>query len=208
MAKTLGPKCRQCRREGMKLFLKGARCDTPKCGFAKRDYPPGMHTWRRGKVSDYALQLREKQKAKRYYGIREKQFRRYFHQAERMSGNTGELLLFLLESRLDNVVARSNFATSRSEAKQLISHGHITVNGQKVDICSYQCKPGDVIGVKNKKNNLERVKDRLNNMKSRQVPSWLQVQSDAVQAKMLAAPTRDEVSLPVQEQLIVELCSR
>jgi small subunit ribosomal protein S4 len=192
----------------MKLFLKGLRCDSPKCGYAKRDYPPGQHTWRRGKVSDYALQLREKQKTKRFYGVREKQFRRYFEEAVRRPGNTGETLLVMLESRLDNVVARVNFAVSRSEARQLIAHGHVTVNGKKVDICSYMCKPGDVLGVKNKKNNVERVRERATLMKSRQVPSWLQVQPETVQAKVLAVPTRDEVSLPVQEQLIVELCSR
>jgi small subunit ribosomal protein S4 len=208
MAKTLGPKCRQCRREGMKLFLKGTRCDSPKCGYAKRDYPPGMHTWRRGKVSDYALQLREKQKAKRFYGIREKQFRRYFEVAERMPGNTGEALLRLLELRLDNVLVRANFSASRSESKQLVAHGHVTVNGKKVDICSYTCESGDIVGVRDRGTTVDRVKERVASLKSHQVPSWLQLQADVLQVKVLTEPSRDEVSLPLQEQLIVELCSR
>jgi len=207
MPGTIGPKCRLCRREGMKLFLKGERCESAKCSFVKRDYPPGMHTWRRGKVSDYALQLREKQKAKRFYGVRERQFRRFFAEAERLPGNTGENLLSMLERRLDNVVCRAGFAISRGEGRQLVAHGHVTVNGKKVDVPSFLCKPGDLIGIRDKKKNLERVKARLAR-RGRSVPSWLQVEPEAVRVKVLANPTREEISLPVQEQLIVEFCSR
>jgi small subunit ribosomal protein S4 len=208
MAKHAAAKCRQCRREGMKLFLKGQRCESPKCTFARRDYPPGMHTWRRGKVSDYALQLREKQKAKRYYGIRERQFRRYFKEAERLPGNTGETLLATLERRLDNVLCRAGLAASRREARQMVAHGHVKVNDRKVDVASYLCAPGDVVGIRDKKANLERVKARLTETRGRPKVSWLQVNPGAAQLKVLAVPNRDEISLPVQEQLIVELCSR
>lgn len=208
MPSVLGPKCKLCRREGMKLFLKGERCESAKCAFAKRDYPPGMHTWRRGKVSDYALQLREKQKVKRFYGVRERQFRRYFAEAERLPGNTGETLLAMLERRLDNVVCRAGFAISRGEARQLVAHGHVTVNDRKVDIPSYLCKPGDVIGIRDKGTSIQRVKARLAKLRGRPVPSWLQLDAENVRVKVLANPTREEISLPVQEQLIVEFCSR
>ena len=208
MAATLGPKCRLCRREGMKLFLKSERCESAKCAFSRRDYPPGMRTWRRGKLSDYALQLREKQKAKRFYGLRERQFMRYFREAERLPGNTGETLLQMLELRLDNVLSRAGFLASRSEARQFIAHGHVTVNGRKVDISSYVCRPGDVIGVRERGSNIERVRLNKGRFGGRGKPGWLQIQPDAVQIKVLAEPSRDEISLPVQEQLIVELCSR
>jgi len=208
MGGLVGPVCRRCRREGMKLFLKGDRCDTPKCAYTRRDYPPGMHPFRRGKVSDFALQLREKQKMKRFYGIRERQFKRVFKEAERMSGNTGENLLVMLERRIDNVVTRAGLAASRPEARQLIGHGHITVAGRKVDIASYLVKPGEIIGVRDKENTRERAKDRLSRSRGRSVPSWLAVDPKTYQIKVLAMPTREEVSLPVQEQLIVELCSR
>lgn len=208
MGGLVGPVCRLCRREGVKLHLKGERCDTPKCAYTRRDYPPGMHPFRRGKVSDYALQLREKQKTKRFYGIREKQFKRFFKEAERMQGNTGENLLTMLERRLDSVVTRAGLAISRSEARQLIAHGHVTVGGRKVDIASYLVKPGEVIGLRDKENTREHAKDRLGRMRGRSTPSWLAVDQKSYQVKVLAMPTREEVSLPVQEQLIVELCSR
>ena len=208
MAGTLGPKCRLCRREGAKLFLKGERCDSAKCAFSRKDYPPGMHTWRRGKVSDYALQLREKQKAKRFYGIRERQFRRYFKEADRLAGNTGETLLSMLERRLDNVLYKAGVASSRAGARQLISHGHVTVNDRKLDVCSYLCRPGDVVGIRDRKTNLERVKEHISQTKNRPKPSWLQLMPNTAQVKVLAVPGREEISLPVQEQLIVELCSR
>lgn len=208
MGGLVGPVCRRCRREGMKLHLKGERCDTPKCAYTRRDYPPGMHPFRRGKVSDYALQLREKQKMKRFYGIREKQFKRVFKEAERMTGNTGENLLSMLERRLDNVVTRAGLALSRSEARQLIAHGHVTVGGRKVDIASYLVKSGEIIGLRDKENTREQATDRLSRTRGRQAPSWLAVDPKSFQVKVLAMPTRDEVSLPVQEQLIVELCSR
>ena len=207
MSAPRGPKCRLCRREGLKLFLKGDRCDSAKCAYSRRDYPPGMHPWRRGKVSDYALQLREKQKAKRYYGLREGQFRRIFKWAERMQGNTGENLLALLERRLDNVLARAGFAASRAEARQLVSHGHVTVDASKVDIASYLVATGEVIGIRDKGDNHKRVRERLERARGRPKPGWLGVDPKSLQVKVLSEPTRDEVSLPVQEQLIVELCS-
>ncbi len=208
MGGLVGPVCRLCRREGVKLHLKGERCDTPKCAYTRRDYPPGMHPFRRGKVSDYALQLREKQKTKRFYGIRERQFQRFFKEAERMSGNTGENLLTMLERRLDSVVTRAGLALSRSEARQIIGHGHVTVAGRKVDVASYLVKPGEVIGLRDKENIRQQATDRLSRTRGRPAPSWLAVDPKSCQVKVLAMPTRGEVSLPVQEQLIVELCSR
>lgn len=208
MAGKLGPKCRQCRREGMKLFLKGERCESAKCAFARRDYPPGMRTWRRGKLSDYALQLREKQKAKRFYGLRERQFMRYFREAERLRGNTGETLLQMLELRLDNVLFRAGFVASRAEARQFVAHGHVKVNGGKTDIPSYICRLGEVIGVRERGSNIDRVKGNVATFKGRGKPGWLQIQTETTQIKILAVPSRGEISLPVQEQLIVELCSR
>ncbi|MHC4199419.1 MAG: 30S ribosomal protein S4 [Planctomycetota bacterium] len=208
MGGLIGPKCRRCRREGMKLYLKGDRCDSPKCAYSRRDYPPGMHPFRRGKVSDYALQLREKQKAKRYYGIRERQFQKCFREAERLPGNTGQTLLVMLERRLDNVLTRAGFAASRTEARQIVGHGHVTVNGRKVDIASYLCGEGQVIGIVDRKNNRTRIKERMDRARGGQKPGWLQIDPKSLQVKVLALPTRDEVSLPVQEQLIVELCSR
>lgn len=208
MSLLLGPKCRLCRREGVKLFLKGQKCDSPKCPLGRRDYPPGIRSWRRGKFSDYALQLREKQKLKRFYGVREGQFRRSFKQAERQPGNTGVTLLVLLERRLDNVVFRAGFAASRPEARQLIAHGHVTVNGRKMDIPSYPVRAGDEIGTRDRKNSQSRISTRMDLIKNKPKPSWLQVFPEQLRAKVLALPTRDEVSLPVQEQLVVELCSR
>src|SRR3990170_6537789 len=155
MARITGPVCRLCRRDGLKLFLKGTRCDTPKCAIERRDTAPGMHQYRRGKQTDYGLHLREKQKVKHYYGVLERQFRRYFEKAEHTKGNTGDVLMSLLERRLDNVVHRLGFALSRSAAKQLISHGHITVNGKRVDVPSYLVKVGDVIRIKNRSKSLD-----------------------------------------------------
>jgi len=208
MARINGPKCRLCRREGVKLYLKGSRCDSPKCSLARRDYPPGVQTFFRRKMSDYGLQLREKQKVKRYYGVFEKQFRRYFAAADGARGNTGENLLQLLERRLDNVVCVSGMALSRPEARQMICHGHIMVNGGKVDIASYQVKPDDVISVRSRDSSTKWVKSRLSSRKGAQVPSWLNVDHDAGQVRVVSMPNRDEVTLPIQEQLIVELCSK
>jgi small subunit ribosomal protein S4 len=208
MGRYIGPVCKLCRREGMKLFLKGIRCDTPKCAFERRDYPPGMHQWRRSKPSDYAVQLREKQKVKRYYGVFERQFRRYFEQAEHAKGNTGSELLSLLERRLDNIVHRLGFALSRSQSRQLVGHGHILVNGKRVDIPSYLVRAGDVIRVKNRAKSLAAVKMNLE-MHERAVPDFLQVISnDPPEGTVLRIPEIADVSIPVQPQLIVELCSK
>jgi small subunit ribosomal protein S4 len=208
MGRYIGPVCKLCRREGMKLFLKGTRCDTPKCSIERRDYPPGMHQWRRGKPSDYALQLREKQKVKRYYGVFERQFQRYFEQAEHAKGNTGNVLLSLLERRLDNIVHRLGFALSRAQSRQLVTHGHILVNNKRVDIPSYLVRAGDVIRVKNRPKSLEAVKTNLE-MHQRAVPDFLQVtSSDPPEGVVVRVPEFADVSIPVQPQLIVELCSK
>ena len=172
MARTTGSVCRLCRREGMKLFLKGTRCDTPKCAFERRDSVPGMHM-RRGKLTDYGVHLREKQKVKHYYGVLERQFRTYFAEAERAQGNTGDRLMSLLERRLDNIVHRLGFGLSRAQARQLVRHGHITVNGRRLDIPSYLVKVGDVIRVKNRKSSLQAVQINLAESTSRQVPEFL-----------------------------------
>ncbi|QDU58392.1 30S ribosomal protein S4 [Aeoliella mucimassa] len=209
MARYTGPVCRLCRRDGMKLFLKGTRCDTAKCAFERRDSPPGMQQTRRGKLTDYAIHLREKQKVKHYYGVLERQFRRYYSEAERLKGNTGDNLLTLLERRLDNVVHRLGFGLSRSAARQLVNHGHITVNGRAVDIPSYQVRPGDVIRVKNKAKSLDRVRQALGEGSGRDIPDYLSVDSEGVPEGIVGRlPSADDVSLPVQTQLIVELCSR
>lgn len=209
MARYNGPVCRLCRRDGMKLFLKGSRCDTPKCAFERRETPPGQQQhFRRGKQTDYAIHLREKQKVKHFYGVLERQFRRYFRQAERQRGNTGDLLMRLLERRLDNVVHRLGFGQSRSQARQIIRHGHITVNGRRVDIPSYLVKPGDVIRVKNRAKSLEMVRGSLAET-SREVPSFLSlVEGDIPEGHVGRLPDVDDISVPVQTQLIVELCSR
>jgi small subunit ribosomal protein S4 len=196
-----------CRREGTKLFLKGLRCDTDKCAVTRRQNPPGMHTFRRGKLTDYGLHLREKQKVKHYYGVLEKQFRQYFKEAERAK-NTGEALMALLESRLDNIVHRLGFAASRAQARQLIRHGHITVNGRKVDIPSYGIRPGDVIGVKPRPKVLETVQANLAESKH-EVPDFLSLVPGAQpEGHVLRAPGVEDASLPVQVQLILELCSK
>lgn len=209
MARTTGPQCKLCRREGTKLFLKGTRCDTVKCGIAKREYPPGPRTWRRrGKVSEYALHLREKQKVKRYYGVLERQFRRCFQLAERQKGNTGENLLLLLERRLDSVVYSAGLGLSRPNARQVVCHGHIAVNGRKVDVPSYTVKPGDVITPLKPERDVPLVKANLELSRGRTVPSWLEVQEDPPQITVAAMPTRDQIELEVHEQLVVEFASR
>ncbi len=208
MGRMLGPVCRRCRREGMKLFLKGARCDTPKCAFERREAPPGMHGIRRGKLTDYALHLREKQKVKVYYGVLERQFRRYFQMASRSKKNTGEALMSILERRLDNVVYRLGFAASRRQARQLIRHGHITVNGRKVDIPSYLTSVGDRIGPKDRPKSIERVQAALQEC-NRPVPDFLlRTDQPVPEGQVVRLPELSDVSIPVQPQLIIEFCSR
>jgi small subunit ribosomal protein S4 len=206
MARDTGPQCKQCRREGMKLFLKGERCLTDKCGVERRNYPPGDHGRGRSRQSEYRLQLREKQKARRYYGVLEKQFRNYYAKASRQSGVTGENLLRLLESRFDNVLVRLGFAGSRRQARQLIGHGHFVVNGRRVDVPSFQVKPGDVISVKENSSAAEVIRGATEVTAT--VPAWLQADYDSLVANVLRLPERDEISAPVQEQLIVELYSK
>ena len=208
MARYVGPQCRLCRREGGKLFLKGIRCDTVKCAITKRKYPPGQSTWGRGKLSKYGIQFREKQKAKRFYGILERQFRNYFRKAERQKGNTGENLLAMLERRLDNVLCLVSFAASRKNARQLICHGHITVNNKKVDITSFLVKVGDVIKPKNTETSLNIVKANIELLKGRNIPAWVEFRVDVPEAVVTQLPTREDISVPVQEHLIVELCSK
>jgi small subunit ribosomal protein S4 len=208
VARYIGPKCRLCRREGIKLFLKGTRCDGPSCAIDRRDTPPGVHNWRRGRMSDYGVRLREKQKTKRFYGVLEHQFRRYFRMAQRSKLNTGEELLAILESRLDNVVARLGMATSRAQARQMVGHGLVTVNGRKVNLPSYSVSPGEVIGIGKDEKAQKLAKHNLEVTKSRGRPSWLELEDGALSGKVLAKPTRDEVSIPIQEHLIIELMSK
>jgi len=209
MARYIGPVCRLCRREAMKLYLKGERCYTEKCAIEKRNFPPGQHgKARKSKMLGYGIQLREKQKVKRIYGVLEDQFRRYFEQAERTRGITGETLLQLLERRLDNVAYRIGFATSRAAARQLVRHGHFTVNGRKVDIPSFSVKPGDVVAVRQVSRKSAAILHALEEVKGRGVPEWLQVDSEAMSGKVGSIPNRQQINLPVQEQLIVELYSK
>ncbi len=206
MARYTDASCRLCRREGQKLFLKGERCYCAKCALEKRNYAPGQHGQNRKKMSDYGLQLREKQKAKRFYGLQETQFRNLFDKAARKKGITGENLLILLESRLDNVVFRLGFASSRKEARQLVTHGHFTVNGKKVDIPSYEVKAGDVIKIKEKSTNSPKFKE-IKDM-SISVPSWVSVDVEKLEGKVLALPKREDIDTPIAEHLIVELYSK
>ena len=209
MARYIGPVCRLCRREGMKLFLKGERCYTEKCAIEKRNLPPGQHgKLRKAKLVGYGLQLREKQKVKRIYGVLENQFRRYFEMADRTRGITGETLLQLLERRLDNVLYRLGLATSRAQARQLARHGHFTVNGRKVDIPSYSVKPGDVIGVRAGSVENPAIQHALEEVKGRGVPEWLSFDPGTMSGRIASLPTREQINLPVQEQLIVELYSK
>lgn len=206
MARDTGAQCKLCRREGEKLYLKGARCFTDKCGVDRRSYPPGQHGLTRQKQSEYRLQLREKQKARRYYQILEKQFRSYYEKASRQQGVTGDNLLRLLERRLDNVIVRLGFAASRRQARQLIRHGHWTVNGRRVDIPSFQVREGDEIAVADKSSAKDVIKEAT--AMTATVPAWLQADHDALTAKVLRLPERGEIATPVQEQLIVELYSK
>ena len=208
MARYTEAVCRMCRREGQKLFLKGDRCYTQKCAMECRAYAPGMHGQNRSKTSEYGQQLREKQKVRRYYGILEKQFSGYFEMAERRPGQTGENLLSILESRLDNVVYRLGFAMSRAEARQLVSHGHFTVNGRKVNIPSFLVKPGMVIGLKESSRGLEKIKANVEANAFRQPPKWLEYDANNMIAKAVAAPAREDIDLPIEEHLIVELYSK
>ena len=206
MARDRSPKCKQCRREGMKLFLKGERCLTEKCSIERRSYPPGEHGRARVRASEYRQQLREKQKARRYYQILEKQFRSYYEKAAGQSGVTGDNLLRLLERRLDNVLVRLGFAASRRQARQLVRHGHWLVNGKRVDIPSYQVRPDDVILIRPDSPAADVV--RTATELTAAVPPWLQADHDALTAKVLRLPERGEITSPVQEQLIVELYSK
>ena len=210
MARYVGPECRQCRREGVKLFLKGNKCTTDKCPVERRSYPPGQHTdTGRQKISDYGKQLREKQKLRRMYGILERQFRRYYEAASRKRGVTGEMLLQMLERRLDNVVFRLGFAVNRLAARQLVTHGHLRVNGRKVDIPSYQVKVGDRIEVREKSRELGAIKYAVETLARRGgVPSWLEVNHETLSGTFAKVPTKEEISLPIQEQLVVELYSK
>ena len=206
MARDRGSQCKQCRREGEKLFLKGERCLPEKCAVERRAYPPGAHGRGRQKQSEYRLQLREKQKARRYYGVLEKQFRNYYTKATRQPGVTGENLLRLLESRFDNVLVRLGFAGSRRQARQLILHGHWTVNGRRVNIPSYQVRSDDLIAIKSDSGATDAVREATDLVSA--VPAWLQADHDGLTAKVLRHPERSEISVPVQEQLIVELYSK
>lgn len=206
MARYTGPSCRLCRREGMKLYLKGERCYTDKCAVTRRAKAPGQHGDRRTKVSNYGLQLREKQKVKRYYGLLEAQFRNYYSIAEKQQGITGDNFLSILERRLDNVVYRLGFAASRKEARQLVRHGHFTLNNHKANIPSMLVKPGDIIDVKEKSKNSPKIKELKE--KAVTVPKWLDADVEKLQGKVVAMPVRDDIELPIEEHLIVELYSR
>jgi len=208
MARYTGPLCRLCRREGEKLFLKGTRCHTEKCGVERRKYAPGQHGQSRGKLSDYGLQLREKQKVRRIYGIMERQFRLYFEKASRMKGVTGEVLLQLLERRLDAAVFRMGFAANRREARQLVKHGHFLVNGRSSDIPSHLLRPGDTVQVRESSKENSTIAESLSVAEHRGVPDWIQFDAAALKGTFVRVPTRDEIQLPVQEQLIVELYSK
>jgi small subunit ribosomal protein S4 len=210
MGRYIGPSCRVCRREGMKLFLKGMKCETAKCQVERRQrsLAPGMHGWRRGRLSEYGVRLREKQKIKRYYGVYEQQFMRFFREASRLKGNTGENLLQLLERRLDNVIYKLNFAGSRKAARQLITHGHIHVNGRKVDIGDYIINIGDKIAVKDSEKSLKRIRQQLESNPNFTIQGWLQLDRDKPAATVVALPARTDVQIPVEEHLVVEFCSR
>ncbi|HHV94109.1 MAG TPA: 30S ribosomal protein S4 [Firmicutes bacterium] len=208
MARYTGPVCRLCRREGEKLFLKGDRCYTDKCAIERRSYPPGQHGQGRRKESEYGLHLREKQKLRRIYGVLERQFERYYERASRQKGITGENLLKLLEMRLDNIVYRMGVGASRTQARQLVLHGHIAVNGRKVDIPSYEVRPGDVVSVRENSRSLQVIKDNIEAAAGRTMPEWIDVNLEQMEGKILAVPTRDQIDIPVQEHLIVEYYSR
>ncbi|CAB4730317.1 unannotated protein [freshwater metagenome] len=207
MARYVGPVCRLCRRERMKLFLKGAKCETMKCAIERKPYPPGEHGRGRIRESEYLLQLREKQKARRIYGVFEKQFRNIYAMASRQQGIAGENLLAMLESRLDNVVFRANFSASRSQGRQFVRHGHILVNGKRLDIPSYQCRPGDVVSIAEKSRENIVIRHNLDTI-DRAIPAWMDVSAVNFQATVRALPIREQIDVPVREQLIVELYSK
>lgn len=208
MARYIGPVCKQCRREGAKLFLKGERCYTDKCGFDRRPYPPGVHGQRRSKVTEYGIRLREKQKVRRIYGMVESQFRKYFEMAERQKGVTGEIFLSLLERRLDSAVFRLGMATTRAEARQLVRHKHVKVNGRTVNIPSFLLRPGDKITVRERSKKLGRIEGALEMASRREQADWLDFDRDNLTATVKTLPTREGITLPIQEQLIVEFYSR
>jgi len=208
MARYTGPVCRLCRREGAKLYLKGEKCYSPKCTFEHRPDAPGQRKRFRRKPTEYGIQLREKQKARRIYGVLERQFRQYYRRASRTRGVTGEVLLQLLERRLDNVVYRMGLASSRSEARQLVRHGHFTVNGRRVNIPSYQVREGDEVAVAEKSRKVPRLKELAELAGRRGTPDWLEVDYENMKGKVLRLPTREEIDVPIQERLIIELYSR
>ena len=208
MARNTGPQCRLCRRERMALYLKGDRCYTDKCSIQRRSYPPGQHGQGRGKISDYGLQLREKQKVKRMYGVLEKQFRSYFERAERLRGVTGTNLLVLLERRLDNVVYRLGFANSRAQARQMVLHNHVLVDGQRVNIPSYLVKVGQTVQVTEKTRSSVLVRDALEAAARRGCPPWLELEKEEAKGRVSMFPTREDITMPIQEHLIVELYSK
>ena len=208
MARLMEAKCRQCRREGLKLFLKGARCESAKCSFSKRDYPPGKRTFKRGRPSDYALQLREKQKVKRYYGLGEKQFRVIFERASMTRGNTGLALLSMLERRLDNVLYLSGLCAGRSAARQMISHGHVYLNGRRARTASQALKSDDVVTFGKGEDVQKLIAQALETTKSKTRPGWLDVVETPPAVRVISEPSRDEISVPTEEQLIVELLSK
>jgi small subunit ribosomal protein S4 len=210
MARNVGPVCRLCRREGVKLMLKGNRCESAKCPMEKqwRQNPPGMHAWRRSRGSAYAVRLREKQKVKRFYGVWERQFMNYFRRAERSTDNTGQALLSMLERRLDNVVSKLNFAASRPAARVVIAHGHIYVNGRRVNRPGYLVRQGDRITIKPADKSRNMTKLWAEALQHRPIQPWLQLNTDRLEGTVVSLPTRDDVQIPVEEQLIVEMCSR
>jgi small subunit ribosomal protein S4 len=208
LARYTGPSCRLCRRENMELFLKGDRCYTDKCAIKRRNYPPGQHGQSRVKTSAYGVQLREKQKVRRIYGLLEKQFRSYFAESDRLKGVTGENLLSLLERRLDNAVYRLGFASSRTESRQLVRHGHFTLNGKKVNIPSIQLKVGDVIELREKSKKIASINDSLEAVVRRGIPQWLELERESFKGSLKGLPVREDITTPIQEQLIVELYSK
>lgn len=208
MARYCGSVCRLCRRENQKLFLKGDRCYTEKCSFERRGYPPGQHGQGRIKFSEYGLQMREKQKIKRMYGLLEKQFRAVFEEAERQKGVTGSNLLSMLERRLDNVVYRSGFANSRTEARHLVRHGHFTVNGTRVNIPSYLIRKSDTVAVRERSKSVARIQGAVEGVKRREIPQWLELDAAQLQSRVRDLPSRDDVTAPMEERLVVELYSK
>ena len=208
MVRLIGSVCKLCRREGIKLFLKGQRCFSDKCAINRRNYPPGMHTRPARKSSEYCMQLREKQKAKRIYGLADRQFRVFFERAERAKGNTGENLLVLMERRLDNVVLSLGLAFSRFDARQMVAHGHVHVNGKRVDIAGYLVRPNDTIEVKGDDKMKKKAGDAIEMNKGRPLPAWLEAVPTELKGKVIQLPKREDVSVEINEQLIIELCSK